>query len=261
LDAESRKQPTNSSSIEDYNDINLSKRKRGRPKVNNKRMNKSMQSEEHCFSDFLVCEICNTTLKTKKLLERHLTAVHRNENKLKCVEYNKDFKIKNDYRNHVKEMHCEKLYTCPKCPKMFTAKVYLQGHLMRHEAKRYHCRECTKSFKSRDQLKAHKKAECGLICKTKNRLTVNLGKHKGKNPFKFKFSSKAIPRIDDESNGSCFEDSNSEVEENVKCNNFIATIEAYSEEDFKSHMGFRRSTVDYLICESIHSNFVIFKTL
>lgn len=51
------------------------------------------------------------------------------------------------------------IYKCPKCDRIFNRKVYLQRHLVQHEAmneERYKCEICHRSYHSGFILKKHK---------------------------------------------------------------------------------------------------------
>ena len=105
---------------------------------------------------------CDKTFNTEKLLNAHISVVHKNYNELAqviCEECGGVFKNKNNLKIHLDHVHkkVEKKFHCNICNKWYSFKVQLKNHKkFVHEGIREEvCDKCGKGFFTKCKLKAH----------------------------------------------------------------------------------------------------------
>ena len=133
-------------------------------------------------ADDLTCKECNTTLKTRKSLRRHMREQHENDNKLICPVCSKMvhrshinqahkeepsicdicsalFKNKHGLRGHKRKVHGDiENVPCPHCDQVIETKYKLYQHIYAvHNLQESPCDECGKTYKNIKLLQAHKK--------------------------------------------------------------------------------------------------------
>ena len=110
----------------------------------------------------IVKKICDSTLKTKDNLRKHmLTHPTGDEELLQCQRCDVKFTRKTSYRRHMKRHKIEasgERFKCPFCPKAFVEKGYLRKHSVVHSGDHpYQCSLCDKRFKYDSNRSAHVK--------------------------------------------------------------------------------------------------------
>ena len=106
------------------------------------------------FLKIIRCKACQKTFSNIWLLKYHFVDEHRNE-KTKCGECNFEGTQLRVSR-HVKEVHCEKKFSCPKCSVKFAYIQRLKRHIIAvHDKVRYSCDLCGKLEYSKYTLKDH----------------------------------------------------------------------------------------------------------
>ncbi len=136
---------------------------------------------------------CNTSLKYKQGLERHIISVHLGET-IECEQCNKQFSSRRAHQRHLVMMHKENdksNFVCPQCSQCFSQQCNLTSHIntIHSKVKNYKCtyENCTRAFTKKANLDAHisrHKGEiftcylCDKELKTKEGLKKHLARHK-----------------------------------------------------------------------------------
>jgi len=104
------------------------------------------------------CDKCDYVGKNSKLLREH-QAVHKEWTKadfVECVKCHKNLRNKTILRQHIRNAHSEKQFTCDhfNCNYVGKTKPELESHEASHE-KKFDCNICEKLFSNKYQLKSH----------------------------------------------------------------------------------------------------------
>ncbi|XP_055849283.1 zinc finger protein 665 [Episyrphus balteatus] len=124
-------------------------------------------TRSNCGKDPLYrCEICDKKFSTAGILKTH-SLLHKDETPYACDKCGKTFKIKAQYKTHIKMKHTDyKPFKCELCPKAYPYRESLLTHMTVHTGlKRYACNGCSKRFTCISNLQAHRKVyadTCGL---------------------------------------------------------------------------------------------------
>ncbi|KAL4229592.1 hypothetical protein ACF0H5_012630 [Mactra antiquata] len=105
----------------------------------------------------LQCEHCESSFKSDKKLNVHITNSHGQIYPYTCIPCNrKPFKTKEEYQRH-KDQHPVQIYTCELCGKELKSKEGLRLHVLAHSGvKPYLCDQCDYRGRTSAQLKQHK---------------------------------------------------------------------------------------------------------
>ncbi|EDV94095.1 zinc finger protein 3 homolog [Drosophila grimshawi] len=113
------------------------------------------------------CKVCNKRLSTAGILKTHML-LHQSETPYQCDKCGKTFKVKAQYKSHLKTRHTDyKPYKCHLCPKEYPYRESLLTHMTVHTGiKRFLCNNCGKRFTCISNLQAHRKVHadtCGQL--------------------------------------------------------------------------------------------------
>ncbi|KAH8404948.1 hypothetical protein KR222_011492, partial [Zaprionus bogoriensis] len=113
------------------------------------------------------CSVCHKRLSTAGILKTHML-LHQSETPYQCDKCGKTFKVKAQYKSHLKTRHTDhKPYKCHLCPKEYPYRESLLTHMTVHTGiKRFLCNNCGKRFTCISNLQAHRKVHadtCGLL--------------------------------------------------------------------------------------------------
>ncbi|KAH8377487.1 hypothetical protein KR093_005717, partial [Drosophila rubida] len=113
------------------------------------------------------CTICFKRLSTAGILKTHML-LHQSETPYQCDKCGKTFKVKAQYKSHLKTRHTDyKPYKCHLCPKEYPYRESLLTHMTVHTGiKRFLCNNCGKRFTCISNLQAHRKVHadtCGQL--------------------------------------------------------------------------------------------------
>ncbi|XP_018335339.1 zinc finger protein OZF-like [Agrilus planipennis] len=107
------------------------------------------------------CPLCPVKLSSKRYLQRHLRAQHR-QAPCVCDVCGKDFKSKQNLNIHLKMHKGDKRHKCSYCDKMFLKSGARKEHERVHTGdKPYKCTFCTKGFTQRNSLVIHFRSHTG----------------------------------------------------------------------------------------------------
>ena len=132
------------------------------------------QQDELAASQRVTCDICQKSLKTKKMLWAHKVAVHYGGN-FPCDICGKKCITGAELRRHMTSHSTERKFACQYCGLAYKRWSHLYQHLRVHEEeKNFRCDVCHVNFKVQAELKDHCFAEhCGgelvqcSVCKHK----------------------------------------------------------------------------------------------
>ncbi|XP_017954507.1 zinc finger protein 239 isoform X3 [Drosophila navojoa] len=113
------------------------------------------------------CSVCCKRLSTAGILKTHML-LHQSETPYQCDKCGKTFKVKAQYKSHLKTRHTDnKPYKCHLCPKEYPYRESLLTHMTVHTGiKRFLCNNCGKRFTCISNLQAHRKVHadtCGQL--------------------------------------------------------------------------------------------------
>ncbi|KAL7739647.1 hypothetical protein ACLKA6_018857 [Drosophila palustris] len=113
------------------------------------------------------CTVCRKRLSTAGILKTHML-LHQSETPYQCDKCGKTFKVKAQYKSHLKTRHTDyKPYKCHLCPKEYPYRESLLTHMTVHTGiKRFLCNNCGKRFTCISNLQAHRKVHadtCGQL--------------------------------------------------------------------------------------------------
>ncbi|XP_060645576.1 gastrula zinc finger protein xFG20-1 [Drosophila nasuta] len=113
------------------------------------------------------CTSCGKRLSTAGILKTHML-LHQSETPYQCDKCGKTFKVKAQYKSHLKTRHTDyKPYKCHLCPKEYPYRESLLTHMTVHTGiKRFLCNNCGKRFTCISNLQAHRKVHadtCGQL--------------------------------------------------------------------------------------------------
>ncbi|XP_067620513.1 gastrula zinc finger protein xFG20-1 [Eurosta solidaginis] len=113
------------------------------------------------------CNICGKNLTTAGILKTHLL-LHKDDTPFQCAECGKTFKVKAQYKTHIKTRHTDyKPFQCHLCPRAYPYRESLLTHMTVHTGiKRFLCNACGKRFTCVSNLQAHRKVNadtCGQL--------------------------------------------------------------------------------------------------
>lgn len=84
-----------------------------------------------------------------------------------CKECKKAFSSHKALSGHMRNVHREKTFACPKCSKAFNFKCNLEKHLPVHESEekrvKFSCKLCNKNFTTKESRNVHQKRHLGTI--------------------------------------------------------------------------------------------------
>ncbi|CAH0563396.1 unnamed protein product [Brassicogethes aeneus] len=107
------------------------------------------------------CPHCPKTYSTRSILQQHVQSQHGDpvqRKKYECAQCDKTFASVGYLNTHIKSTHEGFKFPCPHCPKMYTERRGLYGHLqIKHAAlkKEYKCPLCDEKFSTRKSRLAH----------------------------------------------------------------------------------------------------------
>ncbi|XP_072045470.1 zinc finger Y-chromosomal protein-like [Amphiura filiformis] len=134
------------------------------------------------------CHICGKMI-IKGHLNGHVRNTHTQEDGVRCLICNKEFKRKLYLEDHMKEVHgnggAQYRCTWPNCNKEFTRKRTLKSHVDTHSGnnKRFACSMCDKRFRDKNHLHVHMNWHKGIRpyqcshCEKRFLTNWNLKKH------------------------------------------------------------------------------------
>ena len=124
-----------------------------------------------------VCNICDSTFKSKDNLNRHIVK-HDGTKDFKCIYCPREFYFQRDLNVHLKQSHFEsKKVVCGVCDADFTTNSALKKHFIAKHmgmARKFDCDKCK------------------LIFKTKGALNIHQRTHTKEKPFKCEICSSAF---------------------------------------------------------------------
>ncbi|KAL9888752.1 uncharacterized protein ACN427_008305 [Glossina fuscipes fuscipes] len=114
---------------------------------------------------------------TQRDLLTHITVYHNSENPYNCPFCEMGFQDAASRTMHLKDQHCQKMFTCETCGKKYADRFNLRNHIEKYHTEiDYDCTLCQKSFLSRKSLNYHMKwhkPEYQLKCTYCERLFIN----------------------------------------------------------------------------------------
>ena len=144
-----------------------------------------------------ICSVCNTSLKTKSALNRHLKTIHSEERPHSCPKCPYQSKTTSDIARHLRQVHNpEKPFSCKQCGFRCKTKFALAQHTLIHsEEKPFKCPKCAYRSKRQDCVKRHidqvhsddfpfSCKQCKYRSKTRSCLTHHMVTHSKEKPFK-----------------------------------------------------------------------------
>lgn len=114
------------------------------------------------------CEECPKEFKMVQYLRMHIKSVHEQSRPFACAVCNSSFKQKSHLKKHLKCIHFKETdyYLCNQCGKEFRNKGYLKNHIrLKHNETRKHvrknvaCQQCDLLFKQASELELHVRLE------------------------------------------------------------------------------------------------------
>lgn len=113
----------------------------------------------HRTGEQLKCEHCDKVFYLRYMLVRHMRN-HTGEEPYKCKICDKRFTNSRNCTTHVRKHTGEKPYCCHQCKKMFSKRHYLTDHERTHneENKTFKCGICSRAFFQNGALKEHMKS-------------------------------------------------------------------------------------------------------
>ena len=109
------------------------------------------------FGSDLQCSVCFQTFKARKLLREHVTQIHGNRVH-HCEFCDKWFADRLQYNNHVNIHLNIRPFKCSTCSRTFTSQKNFHRHFKTHTGepeRKYACAQCPKCFKTGRSLENH----------------------------------------------------------------------------------------------------------
>ena len=123
---------------------------------------KYMKTHEAGHLGTIICEICDTSYRSRPLLKKHQVIVHGDGEDFLCSLCN--FKTWNPTRLRIHEKcHNEKTIKCDQCDYKGTSKDNLRIHQRRHKDPRYICDECDYKTYDTGNFHTHKTVKHGSV--------------------------------------------------------------------------------------------------
>lgn len=136
--------------------VELSNQLMKKPKV--RAVAKRQSNPEYKFE----CPVCHNRYARERTLRSHVNYVHEKTQKYQCNICKKYFIEKFSLKQHIAKQHntnttTRDIFKCPRCPKIYDRKKFLDYHIANHSPKKrkYPCSQCEKVYSSNSALKDH----------------------------------------------------------------------------------------------------------